>query len=143
MNPASAIFWRFSGESISDFRAWARVSEFSGSTISPVSPHATISGIPPAFVATTGRGTSIASRFTRPNASRREGRQKIFELFKSFGISLRRPRRVTWRLIPSFWMSDSRFSRSFPSPIITSFTFGNSFTISGMASIRYLRPFRS
>ncbi len=90
--PASAIRVRSSGLEISFLRAFARAVESSGGTSIPLS--LTISGIPPTLEATIGKGIIIASRFTSPNPSRRDGRQKMLELFRRRGILFFFPSRM-------------------------------------------------
>ncbi len=58
----------------------------SGACSKPVSPFVMISGMPPVRLAMIGRPQIIASRRTNPKASRRDGRTKMSELLRSFGI---------------------------------------------------------
>ncbi len=88
-------FWRFS--------YIASVS--SGGCSKPVSPFVMISGMPPVWLATIGRPQIIASRRTNPKASRRDGRTKMSELLRSFGIEPCLPRNNAffWRWSFVIW----------------------------------------
>jgi len=122
------------------------VSEFAG-TRRPVLLFSTISGMPPTRVATIGRLEIIASRLTRPNPSRSEGRMNRSELFINCGIFLRRPSRMTWFVRPRLVMSLSRAWCWGPAPAIAkrrdSLRFGGSWVRSfWIARSRMWRPLR-
>ena len=124
-------------------RAWVSSAGDSGFTSSPVSPFFMISGMPPTLLATIGRPVIMASRFTKPKASRLEGRTKISEARNNCGVFFILPRSMTWDSILSFLTKLSRFCLSFPSPIIANFIFGYFVTILGIAFTKYFKPLRS
>jgi len=81
------------------------------------------SGMPPTFEAMIGSPEAIASRFTRPNASRDDGRMNMSADFINCGMFDWRPSSLTWSWRFRFLINVSRAGRCGPSPTIMNLRF--------------------
>src|SRR3989338_8506489 len=87
-----------------------------GGTSNAVTPSSTISGSPPALLATTGRPAAIASKTETPSHSYSEGRTKTSIELKKPGISPTKPANSTSPPTPSDSALRSSVCRCEPSP---------------------------